>query len=429
VCFAHKGSKVIGVDVDPQKIKEINEGKSPIYEPRLDELLKASINSKALCCTNDYEYATRNSEISFITVGTPSRANGALSLRHLKSAVKNIGKSLRTKRDYHLVVVKSTVLPGTTENIVKPLMEEFSGKKCGSTFDICCNPEFLRQGSAIEDVLNPDRIIIGEFGKKSGNSLEHLYREFYGRKHPPIIRSSPSTAELIKCANNAFLAIKISFANTIASICEAIPGADVTVVSKAIGLDRRIGSLFLNAGLGYGGSCLPKDLRGLAYVSKRLRLSPLLLRAVEKVNNLQPLRVVEMAQTLLGNLQGKRVAILGLAFKPNTDDVRDSASMRVAKRFVDERAEVIVYDPMAMKNARNLLNNKVQYASSPIECINGADCCVIATEWPEFKTLKSEDFICHMRTPVLIDARRIYSADMFRSKLRFSAIGLGKEHK
>jgi len=231
---------------------------------------------------------------------------------------------------------------------------------------------------------------------------------------------------LIKCANNAFLAMKISFANTIANICEAIPNSDVRVVMKAIGLDRRIGPLFLNAGLGYGGSCLPKDVRGLTYVSEKLGSSPILLRAVEKVNSLQPLRVLEMARTQLGNLQGKRVAILGLAFKPNTDDVRDSASIRVAKRFVDEGARVIVYDPKAMKNARNLLNDKVQYAPSSMECIRGADCCVIATEWPEFKTLKSGDFVCHMRTPVLIDARRICGVDAFGRKLRFTAIGLGK---
>lgn len=426
VCFAHKGFSVIGVDVDLRRIKAINEGKAPIYEPSLDELLRRSVGLKMLWCTDDYEYALRTSDVSFITVGTPSQRNGALTLKYAKAAAKNIGKSLRTNRSYHLVVIKSTVLPGTTENVIKPLIEEFSGKKCGSTYDVCFNPEFLRQGSAIEDVLNPDRIIIGEFTKKSGDFLECLYRECYGPRLPPVIRTRPSTAELIKCANNAFLAMKISFANTIANICERIADVDVVAVTKAIGLDARIGSLFLDAGLGYGGSCFPKDVRGLIYISEKLRYSPILLRAVEKVNSLQPHRIVEMARTLLGSLQGKRVAILGLAFKPNTDDVRDSASIRVAKEFLDKKAKVIVYDPMATKNARKLLENKVKYASSAIECIDGVDCCVIATEWPEFRALRRKDFLCCMRTPTLIDARRIYDPDEFGGKLKFWATGLAK---
>jgi len=426
VCFAHKRFRVIGIDVNQQRIKTINEGKAPIYEPGLDELLRRSIDSEMLRCTDNHEYALRNSDVSFITVGTPSHRNRAFALKYVKLLAKNIGRSLRTKRRYHLVAVKSTVLPGTTENIIKPLIEKFSGRECGSTYDICYNPEFLRQGTAIEDVLNPDRIIIGEFTKRSGDFLERLYSECYGPRLPCVVRTSPSTAELVKCANNAFLAMKISFANTIANLCEAIPNADVRVVTKAIGLDRRIGPYFLNAGLGYGGSCLSKDVKGLTHFSEEVGPRSTLLSAVEKVNRLRPHRVVEMVRTLLGGIQGKRVAILGLAFKPNTDDVRDSPSIRLAKELLDKKTEVIVYDPMAMKNASKLLQNKVKYASSAMECIDGADCCVIATEWPEFGGLKSEDFLCRMRTPALIDARRIYDPDEFDGKLKFRATGLGK---
>lgn len=425
-CFAQKSFKVIGVDTDKQKISMISEGKAPFYEPGLDELLKASVDSQMLHCTEDCRYALENSDVSFITVGTPYQQDGTVNLKYVQSVTKDIGNVLKTKQEYHLVVLKSTVLPGTTKNAVKPLMEKSAGKKCGSTFDICYNPEFLREGSAIEDVLNPDRIIIGEFTRRSGDILEHLYNEFYGCKLPAVIRTKPSVAELIKYANNAFLATKVSFINTIANICEAIPNAEVSMVAKAIGLDRRICPLFLNAGLGYGGSCLPKDVRALISFSDRLGLNPLLLEAVEEVNSFQPKKLAKLAEMMLGGTQGKRVAVLGLAFKPNTDDVREAVSIKIVKEFLEREAEVIVYDPMAIENARNLLKNKVKYASSTAECINGADCCVIVTEWPEFQALKCEDFIGRMRTPIVIDGRRIYDPEEFGRKLRFAAVGLGR---
>jgi len=425
-CFAHKGFKVIGVDVDSERIKMINERKAPICESGLNELLKTSVESQMLHCTEDCNYAVKNSNVSFITVGTPYQRNGNVNLKYVQSVANDIGKTLRKKQKHHLIVLKSTVLPGTTENIIKPIIEKRSGKKCGLTFDICYNPEFLREGSAIEDILNPDRIIIGEFTRKSGDILERLYCEFYGQKTPPVIRTKPSTAELIKYANNAFLATKVSFINTIANMCEAIPNADVTIVAKAIGFDKRIGPLSLNAGLGYGGSCLPKDVKALASFSKRLGIKPLFLKTVEEVNNLQPHTLLKLAEMLVGDIRGRRVAILGLAFKPNTDDVRDAVSMKVVNGFLDKKAEVIVYDPMAMRNAGKILKNKVEYASSAIECVDDAECCVVVTEWPEFKTLRCEDFIGHMRTPTVIDGRRIYNPEEFGRKLKFAAIGLGR---
>jgi UDPglucose 6-dehydrogenase len=424
-CFAHRGFQVIGVDVDPKRIGMIRHKKTPIHEPGLKELLEKSIDSKKLSCTQNSECAIKNSDVSIIAVGTPIQRNGSVDLKYLRSVSIDIGKALRAKKAYHLVVVKSTVLPGTTENTVKPLIEKNARKKCGSTFEICYNPEFLREGSAIGDLLGSDKIVIGEITSRSGDVLEELYRMFYGSRLPPIVRTRIATAELIKHANNAFLATKVSFINTIANICQAIPETDVTTVAKAIGLDRRIGPSFLEAGLGYGGSCLPKDVRALTSFAERLGTKPVLLGAVQDVNRLQPCKVIEMAQKLLGDLESKRVAVLGLAFKPNTDDVRDAVSIEVARGFLNKKARVVVYDPMATKNAKLLLGNEVEYRSSALKCIDGADCCVIATAWPEFKTLSWKNFVSRMRTPIVIDGRRIYNPEDFTRKLRFAAIGLG----
>jgi UDPglucose 6-dehydrogenase len=232
-------------------------------------------------------------------------------------------------------------------------------------------------------------------------------------------------AELIKYANNAFLATKISFINTIANICERIPGADVTIVAKGIGLDKRIGPLFLNAGLGYGGSCLPKDLRALIQYSKTLGYEPKLLEAVEDVNKHQPQRAIELCRKLLGELKGRRIAVLGLAFKPNTDDMREAPSIAIIRQLLEEGAEVVAYDPAAMPNAKAIFKDSIKYANSAIECLRDADCCILVTEWDEFKKLKPEDFIQNMRRPILLDGRRIFDPKEFSQKIKFMAIGLG----
>jgi UDPglucose 6-dehydrogenase len=323
------------------------------------------------------------------------------------------------------VVVKSTVVPGTTENMVKPIIEKHSGKRCGIGFGLCMNPEFLREGAALYDTLHPDRIIIGEYDKKSGDVFENLFTQFYKEELPPIIRTNPSTAELIKYANNAFLATKISFINTIANVCEKIPGADVTTVAEGIGLDERIGSLFLRAGLGYGGSCFPKDVKALIAFSKSLGYEPTLIKTVKEVNNVQPYKAVELAEKLVGDLKGKRIAILGLAFKPGTEDMREATSIKVVDRLLKKKARVIVYDPVAMDNAKKIFGEKVSYSSSAIECIRNAVCCIIVTEWDEFRNLGPEDFVKHMKEPNVVDGRRIYEPRRFGERNHFTAVGLG----
>jgi UDPglucose 6-dehydrogenase len=428
VAFASRNYTVVASETDTEKISLINRGVPPFYETDISEMLVEVLKSGCFKCTSSTKAAVLNTDATFITVGTPSKPDGSIDLRYVKDSAKEIGSALSNKDSYHLVVVKSTVIPGTTENVVKPILEESSGKKCGVDFGLCANPEFLREGSALHDIFNPDRIVIGEYDKKSGDMLEALYREFYAEKMPPVVRTTPINAELIKYASNAFLATKISFINTIANICERMPGADVTVVAKGIGLDRRIGPFFLNAGLGYGGSCLPKDLRALIQHSRSLGYEPKLLEAIESVNKNQPQWALEQCKKLLGKLKDKRIAILGLAFKPNSDDMREAPSIVIIRQLLKEGAKVVAYDPAAISNAKAIFKEEIEYASSALECLKGADCCILVTEWEEFKKLKPEDFIQNMHTSILLDGRRIYDPGKFSRKIKFTAIGLGTDN-
>lgn len=428
VGFASKGYKVTASDNDVEKIAKINNGILPFHEPGLQTLLSESIQNGNLKCLNKKtEKAVLETDITFVAVGTPSKPDGSIDRQYIEASTRDVGKALNKKSTYHIVVIKSTVVPRTTQDRIKPVLEKESKKKCGSDFGLCMNPEFLRQGSAFKDMLHPDRIIIGEYDKKSGDTLENLYKNFYGKNKPPIIRTTLSTAELIKYASNALLATKISFINTIANICEKIPGADVKTVAHAMGLDKRIGPLFLNAGLGYGGSCFPKDVKALIAQSKNLSYNPELLESVEKVNKTQPLKAIQFCKELLDNLKNKRIAILGLAFKPDTDDMREARVIPIINQLLEEGANVTAYDHVAMLTAKTIFKNKIQYATSAIECLKNADCCIIVTEWDEFKKLKPEDFTQNMKQPILIDGRRIYNTEEFSQKMKFTAIGLGRE--
>jgi len=427
VGFASKGYDVIASTHDTEKAAKINKGIPPFYEPNLQELLEKAVHHGYLqCLFNQPDEAVFQTDITFNAVGTPSKPDGSINLQYIKQSMQEIGKALNKKDTYHMVVVKSTVIPGTTQNTVRPILERQSKKHSGPDFGLCMNPEFLRQGSALEDTLNPDRIVIGEHDKKSGDTLESLYRDFYAEKTPPTIRTNLSTAELIKYANNAFLATKVSFINTIANICEKVSGADVTEVAKAIGLDRRIGPLFLNAGLGYGGSCFPKDVKALIAYSRKLGYSPQLLDTVENINETQPLKGVQLCKDFLGDLKGKHIAILGLSFKPNTDDMREARSIPIINQLLKEGASVTAYDPVAASVAKTIFKNKIQYANAATECLKGAECCILVTEWEEFRKLTPQDFIQHMKKPILIDGRRIFNPEHFSAKLTFEAIGLGR---
>ncbi|MEM3871833.1 MAG: nucleotide sugar dehydrogenase [Nitrososphaeria archaeon] len=425
-CFASRGFNVICFDVDESKVEAVNSGIASFFEPKLENLLKSSVKKGLLKATRDPSEAVLNSDITFITVGTPAKEDGGIDLTYVLNASRMIGEALRFKGDWHIVVVKSTVVPMTTENVVKKVVEESSGKHVGKDLGLCVNPEFLREGNAVEDTFKPDRIIIGEFDKRSGDLLEDLYRKFYGNNMPPIVRTTPVNAELIKYVNNAFLAMKVSFINMVANLCQKLPDADVEVIAEGIGLDKRIGPLFLKAGIGWGGSCWPKDLRALLNFSLKNGVELPLVEATLEVNETQPYKIVELAKELVGELNGKRISVLGLAFKPETDDMRNAVSIKVIDRLLEEGAKVTAYDPRAIENARRIFGEKIEYANNLEECLKNSECALVLTEWNEFRKLALEDFIKMMKVPAVSDGRRIYDPKIFSKKLRFNAIGLGE---
>jgi UDPglucose 6-dehydrogenase len=425
VCFAAKGYHVTASEIDRTKAIQIKKGKPPFYELNLKEMLQKTISSGNLKIISNNEEAVLQSDITFITVGTPTKPDGNINLSYVINASEDIGKALKKKKETHLIVVKSTVTPGTTLNVVKPILEKSSGKKCGKDFLLCINPEFLSEGNAIKGTLNPDYIAIGGYNQKSTETLENLYKEFHKENLPPIIKTNSPTAELIKYANNAFLATKISLINTMANICEKTPGADVTKVAEAIGNDHRINPHFLDAGLGWGGSCFPKDLKAFIAYSIKLGYNPTLIQATYETNKNQIKFTMQKIKQELKTLKGKRIAILGLAFKPNTDDIREARSVKIISQLLKQGATITAYDPMATSNTKKILNRKIRYASSAIECLKNADCAILVTEWEEFKKLKPKDFIQNMRNPILIDGRRLYNPHEFK-KLRYITIGLGK---
>ncbi|MFZ3059438.1 MAG: UDP-glucose/GDP-mannose dehydrogenase family protein [Candidatus Methanoperedens sp.] len=396
-CFAELGHNVICVDIDSTKIDQINAGIPPIYEEGLSKLLNKHAG-KGLSATSDYDFAVNNSDVSFICVGTPSDSDGNIDLSIVRAASASLGDALKTKKNYHVVVVKSTVVPETTEKVVLPIIEEHSGKRAGD-FGIAMNPEFLREGKAVYDFMNPDKIVVGSLDKKSGDIVASLYSGL----DCEVTRTNPRTAEMIKYVNNSFLATKISFSNEVGNICKKL-GIDTYEVMSAVGKDFRIGPNFLNAGAGFGGSCFPKDVKALIGKAKEIGYEPVLLKSVIDVNEKQPSMMVTLLKNKLGNLNGKKIAILGLAFKNDTDDIRESRSIPVIKELLDNGVRVCAYDPMANDNMKRIFKN-IEYHDSAAAALRGADACLIMTEWDEFKTLGKEFAV--MENRVVIDGRHM----------------------
>lgn len=425
VCLAKRDYEVVGVDSDPHIIQILEKGEVPFYEPNLEDYLAGALRNKKLTVTQDPSTNSR-SDLAYIAVGTPSQPDGMIDLTYVREAAKTIGRSLRDAGRNQLVVIKSTVTPGTARNIVKPTIEHESEKTAGKDFSVCSNPEFLREGNAIRDTESPDRIIIGSDDPAAMKKLETVYRRFHRGKFPSLVKTSFENAELTKYANNAFLATKVSFINSIANIAERVPHADVNSVAAGIGLDARIGPQFLQAGLGWGGSCFPKDLNAISSFSKSVGYDLELINAAIETNRKQAAKATQLAKQALGSLVGKHISILGLAFKPETDDMREAISISVVNGLLAEEGSVKVWDPQAMENARRIFGDRVEYATNALNCIEQTDCCILSTEWPEFKELRPETFLKHMRQPIIIDGRRLYDADNFRkSGVRLFAIGLG----
>lgn len=425
--FAKHGLKVIGIDPNPRVIEMLQRGEPPFYEPKLREYLDHALKKRTLVVTQD-STLNSSSDLAYIAVSTPSRADGGIDLSYVEKAAGMIGQSLRGAAKYQLVVIKSTVTPGTARNVVKATIQRESQKTPEIDFSVCSNPEFLREGNAIYDTEFPDRIVIGSDDLAAIRRLERFYKKFHGPKLPPVIRTDFENAELTKYANNAFLATKVSFINCIANIAELVPHADVKAVAAGIGLDKRIGPQFLSAGLGWGGSCFPKDLEAIISFSRGLGYGADLIRTTVETNKKQAEKAAQFAKHFLGSLGGKHIAVLGLAFKPETDDMRDAVSVPIINNLLDEKATVAVWDPEAMENARQIFGNNVRYATGSSDCLEQADCCILVTEWPEFKKIRPQVYIKRMRQPFVIDGRRFLDVAIFRAAgVRVRAIGLGPE--
>jgi UDPglucose 6-dehydrogenase len=413
---AKKGFETVGIDINLEKIKKNNKGESDFYEPELEKILKKAIKNKKIKFTNNLKEILKT-DITFVTVGTPSSKEGKIDLSYVKKAISSIVKILKTKKTKHTVVIKSTVVPTTTLRIIYPQFNKIKNVK------VIVNPEFLRESLAIQDLLKPHLIVIGENNSGDGLELKKYYKNFY-EKCPEIISTDLVTAEMIKYSNNSFLATKISFINSIANICQNIPNADVKTIAYAIGKDPRIGPLFLNAGPGFGGSCLPKDLSALIHFSQQMRNSDLFLKSVKEINEKQPEKIIKIIKKMGVFKRGNTISVLGVAFKKNTDDIRDSKTIPFIELLLKNKIDVKVHDPMALNNFKKIFHNKVKYCKTIIECIQNSDCCVIMTAWDEYKKLKPSDFEKRMKIVNIVDAQRILDDKKFEN-MSFNAIGLG----
>ena len=418
--LASKGYDVVGIDVDKEKCKKIINGIPPFFEPELEKVLKNGLEKK-LIIKNDFSLINK-CDLVFVTVGTPQNTNGSINLSIIKNAVTTIGKNLHKNKRKPIILVKSTVVPGTMKNVILPILEKESKKKAGKDFGLISNPEFLQESSAIKDTEFPHAIVLGgyntEFMKKT--------KKFFAKLHPnvPIIITNHQTAEMIKYANNSFLATKISFINQLSTICQKIPGANVDDIAKTIGLDPRIGKYFLNAGPGYGGSCLPKDMKALINFANISGIKPTLLNAVEEVNTKQLEQIISITKQRLGDLTSKRITILGTAFKPNTDDIRDSIAIKLINKFLKRKAKITIHDPRAIKNTKDIFGEKISYAKSIKNALSKSHCVIIMTQWKQYEKLNNKEFN-YMTKKLVIDCRRMLLGKEL--DVDYFAIGLGKE--
>ena len=413
-CLAELGNEVVGVDIDKDRVKALNRGIIPIYEQGLEELVRENCKQKRLFFTTDAVKAIKNSEIIFIAVGTPPLPDGSVNLEYVRAAAETIGKNMN---GYKVIINKSTVPIGTGESVERIIKNHFKGE-----FDVVSNPEFLREGSAVFDFMNPDRVIVGNGSERAEKIVVDLYKNL----KTEIVLTDIKTAELIKYASNAFLATEISFINSVANICEKI-GANVENVAHGMMLDERIGKkAFLHAGVGYGGSCFPKDVKGLIQIAQENGIRFGILEAVEDTNVAQKQSLLGKIQRLLGwDLHGKNITVWGLAFKPHTDDIREAPSLTVIKQLLDRDVKIKVFDPIAKQSAKKIFGNTVIYEDDLMKSVEGADCLVVVTEWPEFKTVDLKKMKLAMRCPNIIDGRNVFDLKQMK-KEGFEYISVGR---
>ncbi len=412
-CFANLGNEVLCVDIDEKKIALLKKGAMPIYEPGLEELVKQGVKEKNLSFTSDLRSAVRRSEVIIIAVGTPPRANGEADLSFVENVARTIAKEIGS---YKLIVEKSTV-PVQTGQWIKQTISRYAKK--GASFDVASNPEFLREGSAVQDFMHPDRVILGVESKRAENILTDLYKPL----KTAILVTDINSAEIIKHASNSFLAAKISFINAISHICD-LAHADVEKVAVGMGLDRRIGKEFLNPGIGFGGFCFPKDLSAFIRIAEKLGYDFELLKSVERINEEQKKRFIKKVEQAIWNINSKSIGILGLSFKPNTDDMRYAPSLDIIEALQSHGAKIKAFDPHAMGKAKALLKN-VEFCKDSYSVCKGSDCLLILTEWNEFKELDLKRVKKLLHQPVIVDGRNIYDPQKMK-KLGFSYFSMGR---
>jgi len=402
-CFAESGNHVTCIDIDEEKVRRLHDGILPIYEPGLEELLRRNVRDSRLTFTTDYAEGIADAEVVFIAVGTPPGEDGSADLKYVLAAARSIGENLT---GYAVIVDKSTVPVGTARKV-----KEAVASTTKHEFDVVSNPEFLKEGAAIDDFLKPDRVVIGSESPRAAKVMNELYAPFV-RTGNPIIETDIESAELTKYAANAMLATRISFMNEIANICERV-GANVNHVRKGIGTDARIGSRFLFPGCGYGGSCFPKDVQAIVRTSEEYGYEFRILKAVEEVNERQKHTLFEKAEKHFGDLKGKHFALWGLAFKPNTDDMREAPAIVLCNQLLEAGATVTAFDPEAMEEAKHVyIGDKINYADKPMDALDGADALFVVTEWNEFRRPDFESIYESLEHPVIIDGRNIFSRDV-----------------
>lgn len=419
-CFASKGFDVTGVDINKDFVDAINSGKSPVYEPGLQALITAS--KGRLRATQDYEEAIRDSDMTFLIVPTPSNQDGHFSERYLNDALKHLSLGFKkANKKYHIFVITSTVSPGTIEESIIPLIESVSGKKLNKGFGVSYNPEFIALGSVIKDFLNPDMVLIGESDKAVGDRIETVYKKVCNNK-PYIARMSLISAEITKISLNSYITMKISFANTLANLCESIPNANLDDITKALGADKRISPYYMKGGLSFGGPCFPRDNRAFAAFAGKHGYKAILAMTTDSVNQIQTENLANKVMSHVSAIKGSSVSILGLTYKPNTPVIEESPAIKLIEELLKKDMEIIVYDPLAMENVRSLFGDNILYASSMKDCISYSQVCVITTQEEEFKSISSSHI--NLDPTVIIDCWRILDKSKLGEKVKYIALGM-----
>ncbi len=420
-CFSELGVRVSCLDIDQKKIDNLNKGILPIWEPGLKDMVDDNMHKGLLSFTSDYAEALKDAEAAFICVGTPPDEDGSADLQYVLAVAREIGRNIS---DYIVVVTKSTVPIGTSEKVRKAVADEIAARKVDIKFDVASNPEFLKEGSAVADFMKPDRVVVGVDSEEAKELMTRLYRPMLLNNFRVIFTDIPS-AEMIKYAANSMLATRISFMNDLANLCELV-GADINMVRKGIGSDTRIGSKFLYPGCGYGGSCFPKDVKALIKSASDYDYSLEILKSVENVNNRQKeILFNKVYKYFDGNLKGKKIAMWGLAFKPNTDDMREAPSLILAEKFTSMGAKIFAYDPVAMDEAKRRLGDRITFCKSPYEATENADALLLVTEWSEFRVLDYK-LLEKMKQKLIFDGRNIYDPAEVR-KYGFQYFGIGRK--